>query len=103
MSPPNVPKKIKFEKIQRVWNIFVLGNNASQFARELLWKDAGEACALAQCLHLVADEYVTASSQHLLTPINQLGRLMLPPDEGETEASRLQMLQVFSLNILLSN
>ena len=74
---------------------FISGEKVFQYARELLWKDASEACALAQCLHLVADEYVTASSQHLLTPINQLGRLILP-SSNETMESRLEILQVLA-------
>ena len=69
------------------------GRGLSQHARQLLWQEASEACALAQCLHLVADEYVTASSEHLLTPVNQLGRLVLPCSET-VKMERLQSLQV---------
>ena len=70
-----------------------LGRGVSQHARQLLWQEASEACALAQCLHLVADEYVTASSEHLLTPVNQLGRLVQPCSET-VRIERLQRLQV---------
>ncbi len=72
---------------------FISGIATSQHVRKLLSAELSETSAIAECLHLVAEDYVNISSKHLLTPVNQLGRLVVP-SSSEHKAKCLQDLQV---------
>ena len=72
--PP--PQSGKFD-MKRLFHCCT-GRSPFKFAQKKLWREAGEACLLAQCLHLMADEYVKASEKFVLPSANQLTRFALP-------------------------
>ena len=71
------------------------GRSPFKFAQKKLWREAGEACLLAQCLHMMADEYVKASEQYVLPSANQLTRFALPSSSRSAQ-QLLRELKVIS-------
>ena len=65
------------------------------FARKKLWREAGQAFALAQFLHTIADEYVKASEEHVLPFANRLTGYVLTMSEDKTVELR-QALKVIN-------